>query len=125
MSNKVITTHFSDGELDCHCGCGKTVAPELLIRLEALREKLGQPVPINSGARCDTYNRQVKGEQQSFHLRGQAADVACVDSVFRSRVLRAAIELGFNGIGIAEKFVHIDLRPESQAVCFLYGKSSD
>ena len=125
MSNKIIPAHFSDGEVDCHCGCGKTIAPELLIRLEALREKLGRAVPVNSGARCETYNRKVKGEQHSFHLKGLAVDIACSDSVFRSQVIRAAIELGFNGIGIAEKFVHIDLRPATEQVCFLYGKTGE
>ena len=125
MSNKIIPTHFSDGEVDCHCGCGKTIAPELLIRLEALREKLGRPVPVNSGARCEAYNRQVKGELNSWHLKGLAVDVGCEDSSFRSQVLRAAIELGYNGIGIAEKFVHIDLRPATERVCFLYGKTGE
>jgi hypothetical protein len=102
MANKIINTHFSDRELDCRCGCGKTVVPELLVRLEALREKLGRPVSINSGARCETYNRQVRGEKNSWHLKGLAADIACSDSISRSQVIRAAIELGFNGIGIAE-----------------------
>ena len=125
MANKIINTHFSDRELDCRCGCGKTVAPELLVRLEALREKLGRPVSINSGARCETYNRQVKGEKNSWHLKDLAADIACSDSVSRSQVIRAAIELGFNGIGIAETFVHIDLRPAAQQVCFLYGKTDE
>lgn len=125
MANKTITTHFSDHELDCRCGCGKTVAAELLVRLEALREKQGRPVSINSGARCETYNRQVKGEKNSWHLKGLAVDVACGDSLFRSEVIRAAIELGFNGIGIAETFVHIDLRPAAQQVCFLYDKNDE
>lgn len=125
MPNKIIPTHFSDSEVDCHCGCGKTIAQELLIRLEALREKLGRAVPVNSGARCESYNRQVKGEKHSFHLKGLAVDIACSNSVFRSQVIRAAIELGFNGIGIAEKFVHIDLRSAAEQVCFLYGKTGE
>jgi uncharacterized protein YcbK (DUF882 family) len=125
MANKIITTHFSDRELDCHCGCGKTVAPELLVRLEALRAVLGRPVPVNSGARCETYNRQVKGKPNSLHLKGLAADVACTDGVTRSQLIRAAIALGFNGIGVAETFVHIDLRSENDSVVFLYGKNDE
>lgn len=58
-------------------------------------------------------------------MKGLAADIACADSVFRSQVIRAAIDIGFNGIGIAEKFVHIDLRPAAEQVCFLYGKTGE
>jgi len=125
MANKTIFTHFSDREMDCHCGCGKTVSPELLVRLEALRGMLDRPLPVNSGARCETYNRQVKGKLNSLHLKGLAVDLACRDGVLRSLIVRAAVALGFNGIGIAETFVHIDLRPESERVLFLYGKDGD
>jgi len=125
MANKTIATHFSDRELDCHCGCGKTVVPELLVKLEALRGLLGRSLPVNSGARCETYNRQVKGKLNSLHLKGLAVDLACRDGVLRSLIVRAAVALGFNGIGIAETFVHIDLRPESERVLFLYGKDGE
>jgi len=125
MGNKTIITHFSDREMDCRCGCGKTVAPELLLRLEAMRELLSRPLPVNSGARCVAYNRQMKGEPNSLHLQGLAVDLACSDSILRSQIVRAAIALGFNGIGIAESFVHIDLRPVAKQVCFFYGKTGE
>lgn len=120
MANKTIRTHFTDKEMDCGCGCEKTVVPELLMRLEALRVLLDRPLPVTSGARCESHNREVGGKQRSLHLKGLAVDIACTDSNLRVAIIRNAGKLGFNGIGIAKTFVHLDLRPESEAVCFLY-----
>ncbi len=120
MTNKIVRTHFSDKEVDCGCGCKKTVAPELLARLEALRALVDRPLPVTSGARCTTHNREVGGKQHSWHLKGLAVDIACSDGNMRVDILRNAGKLGFNGIGIAKTFIHLDLRPESETVCFLY-----
>jgi len=120
MTNKIIRTHFTDKEMDCGCGCEKTVAPELLVRLEALRALLDKPLPVTSGARCETHNREVGGRPHSWHLKGLAVDIACRDSSLRIDILRNAGKLGFNGIGIAKNFIHLDLRTDSEEVCFLY-----
>ena len=120
MANKTIRTHFTDREMDCRCGCQKTVAPELLVRIEALRALLDKPLTVTSGARCETHNRSIGGALHSWHLNGLAVDIACTDSNLRIDILRNAGKLGFNGIGIAKNFIHLDLRPESEMVCFLY-----
>ena len=122
MSNKIINTHFSDKELDCHCGCGKTVAPELLVRLEALRALLGKPLPVTSGARCETHNRAVGGKQHSWHLKGLAVDIACEDGRLREEIIRTAAMLGFHGLGVADRFIHLDLRSLEQGNVWLYSK---
>ena len=121
MANKTIRTHFTDKELDCSCGCEKTVAPELLVRLEALRALLDKPLSATSGARCETHNREIGGKTHSWHLKGLAVDISCTDSRLRLDIIGNASKLGFNGIGIAKTFIHLDLRPESEKVCFLYG----
>lgn len=120
MTNKIIRTHFTDKEMDCGCGCEKTVAPELLVQLEALRALIAKPLPVTSGARCATHNHEVGGKQNSWHLKGMAVDISCADSNLRMDIIRNAGKLGFNGIGIAKTFIHLDLRPETEAVCFLY-----
>ena len=120
MSNKTIRTHFTDREMDCSCGCQKTVAPELLVSVEALRALLDKPLTVTSGARCEKHNRAIGGAPHSRHLNGLAVDIACPDSSLRIDIIRNAGKLGFNGIGIAKTFIHLDLRPESEKVCFLY-----
>ena len=120
MTNKIIRTHFTDKEMDCGCGCEKTVAPELLVQLESLRALIDKPLPVTSGARCITHNQEVGGKQNSWHLKGLAVDIACTESKLRIEIIRNAGKLGFNGIGIAKTFIHLDLRPETESVCFLY-----
>ena len=120
MANKIINTHFSDREMDCNCGCQKTVSPELLVRLEALRRMLDQPLPVTSGARCEAHNREVGGFPKSWHLQGLAVDIACNGSQLRAEIIRLAVLLDFNGIGVAKNFIHLDLRPADVRRCFLY-----
>lgn len=45
--------------------------------LQPLRNKLGKPVHINSGFRCQELNshNQIKGKKNSQHLTGCAADI--------------------------------------------------
>jgi len=78
MLNRVSVPlrNFRQGEGDCKCGCGKKLAPELLLRLQAfiyfLEAELGLPTRcnINSGARCIPHNTATyKGiPTPSFHV---------------------------------------------------------
>lgn len=43
--------------------------------LEPLRAHLGHPIHINSGYRCPALNKAVGGVQNSFHMKGRAADI--------------------------------------------------
>lgn len=119
--NKTIETHFTDKELNCGCGCGKTVAPVFLLFLEALRYGVGSPLPITSGARCELHNRIEGGADGSIHLLGLAGDIRCTDSTLRFKIISEAVKLGARGIGINFKkhFIHIDLRV-SKLVFFEY-----
>jgi zinc D-Ala-D-Ala carboxypeptidase len=43
--------------------------------LQPLRDLLGTPVNINSGYRCPSLNKAIKGAKNSQHMTGQAADI--------------------------------------------------
>lgn len=43
--------------------------------LDPLREWYGKPITVNSGFRCPTLNKAVKGSATSQHMTGQAADI--------------------------------------------------
>lgn len=43
--------------------------------LDPARERLGQPIYVNSGYRCPALNRRVGGVSNSYHLQGRAADL--------------------------------------------------
>jgi uncharacterized protein YcbK (DUF882 family) len=48
--------------------------------LDPVREKLGKPIRVNSGYRCPRHNEEVLGVRNSQHMKGEAADIAPVDS---------------------------------------------
>ncbi|HNW54843.1 MAG TPA: D-Ala-D-Ala carboxypeptidase family metallohydrolase [Bacteroidales bacterium] len=43
--------------------------------LQPLRDSLGTPVKVNSGYRCPSLNKAIKGSLTSQHMTGQAADI--------------------------------------------------
>lgn len=43
--------------------------------LNQVREKLGQPIIINSAYRTPQVNKQVGGAKRSLHMQGRAADI--------------------------------------------------
>lgn len=73
---------FKEKEFACRC-CGE-LPPfareniEALVRnvLDPVREKLGKPIQVNSGYRCEKHNKDVGGVRNSQHMKGEAADIA-------------------------------------------------
>lgn len=115
-----LSPHFNSKEFECHCGqCGMITMNQLLImELEAIRYIVNEPIYINSGYRCKSYNHKVGGVKNSQHVLGNAADIRCKSL--------SAVELGDillkmypnqYGIGIYTRnededkhFVHFDVR---------------
>jgi uncharacterized protein YcbK (DUF882 family) len=76
---------------------------------------------VNSGFRTKDHNKKVGGVESSSHLKGLAIDVACVTSKHRFEMLTALLEVGFNRIGVADTFIHIDVdKNKSQNVIWTY-----
>lgn len=105
--------YFKPAELQCKC-CGVYhMDDEFVQMLDALREKLAMPLTITSGYRCPKHNVNVsKTGPTGPHTTGKAADVSCSHEK-AWLVVRAATELGFTGIGVAQKgtsrFIHLDI----------------
>lgn len=119
---KSNSPNFSPEELMCPC-CGRVeMRVELLTKLQALRNYMKIPLTINSGFRCRQHNITVKGKSSSRHLIGEAVDISLElerknpgtkgsGDIARSRhkFVQMAMHL-FTGIGLAETFVHCDVR---------------
>ena len=108
-----VTIKGVEGQIVCAC-CGACVLqPRLVASLEALAAEWaqvkGKPLKLNSTYRCVKHNQAVGGAKSSRHLLGQAADCAVRHSDIEEFV-RLAKKHGFNGIGIGETFVRIDVR---------------
>ncbi len=78
--------------------------------LEKIRAAMGAPLQINSAFRNRATNSAVGGASQSRHIMGDAADIA-IGTFDRKKLLQAAINAGFRGIGLGKTFLHVDLRP--------------
>ncbi len=121
-----IPEYFTDKELKCRCGCGARPKEEAVIKLYALRILYGKPIFVNSGARCAAHNKLEGGKYNSRHVTkwkrkvksgilvpvrmADAFDLATTAKT-EGKLIRLAVECGFNGIGIKDNnFLHIDLR---------------
>ena len=102
-------------------GSGQLMDSELLDMIDKAREIYGKPIRVTSGYRTESHNRIVGGVDSSSHLKGLAIDVACVRSNDRFEMLTALIEVGFNRIGVACTFIHVDIdKNKSQNVIWTY-----
>jgi zinc D-Ala-D-Ala carboxypeptidase len=90
-------------------GSGQMMDAEFLQLLDNARELYGKPMAINSGFRTEAHNQKVGGTANSSHLKGLAADIACTTSAERWDMIDSLMKAGFNRIGIAKTFIHVDI----------------
>tara|TARA_R100000781_G_scaffold98818_1_gene62399 strand:+ start:223 stop:588 length:366 start_codon:yes stop_codon:yes gene_type:complete len=103
--------YFTEDELKCsHCGESGMDAT-FMKRIEALREELGFPFPVNSGYRCPEHPIEARKNSPGAHATGHAIDIG-VRGAQAHTLLYAALEAGFTGIGVNQKggsrFIHLD-----------------
>ena len=65
------------------------------------------PFVINSAYRSPDHPESIKNPSSS-HIKGLAVDIRTSDSRARYKVLNALMHVGFNRIGIADTFIHVD-----------------
>ncbi len=104
--------YFTEDELKCtHCG-KSGMDKDFMIRIEALREQLGFPFPVNSAYRCPEHPIEARKSSPGAHSTGQAIDIG-VQGEKAHMLLDAALQAGFTGIGVSQKgslgrFIHLD-----------------
>jgi zinc D-Ala-D-Ala carboxypeptidase len=110
--------NFSYDEFDSPLqeGSGQLMSNELITMLDDARDLAGVSFKITSGYRveADIYRLKKAGYKvsaKSSHLKGLAADIAC-DNSTRFKILDSLLKVGFNRIGIANSFIHVDIDPD-------------
>lgn len=117
-----IGAYFEDYEFACSCnrhevdGTGHNkldhiIDKRLVDLLDAIRERIGQPIEVLSGYRCIEHNAEVGGVPNSQHVEGTAADIT-YDGINVDYLAEVAEECGADGIGkyYYQNFVHVDVR---------------
>ena len=103
--------YFKESEFKC-CSCGLGFADmdfTILSRLDIARGYADVPFKITSSIRCKSHNQEVGGKETSSHLDGLAADIFCITSYMRYRILHGLMKAGFNRFGIGKDFIHVDI----------------
>ena len=110
--------NFSPEEFACkHCG-KQGISLDLVSKLQQLRTKVNKPLKISSGYRCDDHPIEKKKKLKGTHNKGLAADILC-SGADAHKILCAATELNFSGIGVnmkgdhKQRFIHLDISKEN------------
>lgn len=119
-----LTRDFTDEEFKCPC-CGELLDSlpfrAFLAKLQDARSMARTPFVITSGYRCPKHNKTVRGERDSSHLKGLAADIRAQTSSERFAIVDGLIKAGFTRIGIGRNFTHVDMDiSKPQLVMWLY-----
>ena len=88
---------------------------EVAQNLEVLRSYINKPIHINSGYRRPSYNAQIGGAKNSFHMKGMAADIhvsglspAQVHEAIEELIAEGKMKQG--GLGLYKTFIHYDIQ---------------
>lgn len=103
-----LTDHFDSDEFKDPVTGQSEMDPIFMKLLDEARTIAGITFHITSGFRSPSHNAAVGGKKDSAHLTGQAADIACVDSVSRFKIVQAALMAGFKRIEVAAAHIHLD-----------------
>jgi uncharacterized protein YcbK (DUF882 family) len=119
--------YFTIGEFDSPDlpNSGINMDNEFLKLLDKARDTAGIPFKITSGYRTSEYNKSLqdkgyKASPNSSHLRGYAADIACTSGTDRWTIIDSLIKAGFNRIGVAKTFIHVDNDPDKSSAIWTY-----
>lgn len=116
-----VNNWFKTTEFECKCSnkecIEQKIAVELVNRLTDIREYTKSPMRITSGYRCTKHQEEIRNSgtstvvaKKSTHELGNAADIS-VSSLTTLNLL-PIVEKKFKSIGIANNFLHVDLRDD-------------
>ncbi len=113
-----------DKKLICTCGnagCDKrSVTQATLDKLQLVRDDLGEPMVITSGARCPLHYAQARKANPNGgdHPRGDGVDIRVTDRQTYDKIALLAGRHGFNAIGdgLHEGFIHLGVRDQGTRV---------
>ena len=115
------TDNFKAWEFRCKCGVCKQeephqMQPELLEKLQLLRDTYKKPMNLTSAFRCYQHPVEAakirKGKSTGQHNKGTAVDIYVDNGASAFAIQKIAFGLGFTAVVYNAKlnFVHIDVR---------------
>jgi len=112
--------YFDISEFDCKETGENEMNILFLSMLDKLRDVCGFPFVITSGFRSVKHSAEInKPNGGGTHTKGIAADIAVSGGAQRMEVVKQALSMGFSGVGVANGFVHVDIR-DATPVMWVY-----
>lgn len=103
--------NFTQAEMRCKHTGKCEMDPRFMQRLQQLRSVYGQPMTVTSGYRDPSHPAEAGKGTPGAHTMGRAVDIA-VRGADAVRLLQLALQMGFTGVGVAQKgtnrFIHLD-----------------
>jgi len=107
-----LTKNFKLSEFECNYKGERKVMLDMRLvdELQKLRDIIKKPIDISSGYRTPEKNNSLKNSSpKSKHLLGIAVDIF-VEGMSVEEVYFIAKHLQFNGIGLYDSHIHLDVR---------------
>jgi len=103
--------YFKPTEPGLDSGRYEMLNKDLLYMLNELRDLYGKAIHVTSSYRAPDHPIEAAKDEPGVHSYGVAVDVAAVGGTETLEIVRAAIAVGFERIGINRKnnFVHLDI----------------
>ena len=111
--------YFKLEDFECSETGENDISHDFVHKLDELRAACGFPFHITSGFRSKNHSREKSKQNPGSHAQGIAADIAVQGGAQRMKVVQMALELGFSGIGVANGFIHVDVR-DTTSVLWCY-----
>ena len=122
-----ISKNFYLEEFLCRCGncryseldipVDQLLSDDFVKRLQLVRDEIGKPFKINSGARCYQHNALCGGAPESAHLVTGLIPCSAADISTRGwsgrlkyKLIQSALDNKIRGIGVAKHFIHLDMK---------------
>ena len=111
--NSDFHLYFEYSEFDSpdQKGSYKHMDVEFLNKLAQARKIAAVGFKITSGYRSPEHNEKVGGVPNSSHTLGHACDIYAPTSRQKYIIINALLQAGFDRIGVAKNFIHVDDDP--------------
>ena len=121
--NSDFHLYFEYSEFDSpdQKGSYKHMDVEFLNKLAQARKIAAVGFKITSGYRSPEHNEKVGGVANSSHTLGHAVDIYAPTSRQKYIIINALLQAGFDRIGVAKNFIHVDDDPsKNEEVIWTY-----
>jgi uncharacterized protein YcbK (DUF882 family) len=100
--------NFTFDEMKCQETGEMALEEAFMDFLQKVRDIRKRMMSVTSGYRSPLHSIEATKEKPGTHSLGVAADIVALYGGEKYEIVEAALEVGFQGIGIGKTFVHLD-----------------